>query len=312
MLTDAERLAEANTCHDADPLRGAQLLCDIDAAQLPAEQWPVYAFLLNHVLGEKLLRWDEALRRQRALLRVAQPAPAPALWRQGATAAAIAGDVDLERVMTESLAEASAASRHLAQQLVRLAAAMFQVPGKSAAQAAEQALAALAPLHSPQWQADSPLDASVAACANNIANGLLERPAADLQLGPVRSALTQAAEQAHRFWLRAGNWVNHERALYLRAMVCNALGEALWARGHAQAALALLDTHDSDNAQPIDRAFIELEQWHACVRLGRQADARGALARAHALVASFDDAGWRQSFEQRERALRSSHASPPS
>ncbi|MDH5541159.1 MAG: hypothetical protein OEY03_17305 [Rhizobacter sp.] len=304
MLSDAKRLEQANTCHDEDPALAAKLLRAIDAAGLPAERWPAYAFLLNHVLGEKLLRWDDALQRLRTLLRLAQPGPPVALWRQAATAALITRDPELERVMTESLAEASGASLANAQALVHLSAAMFQAPASLALAAGEQVLAALAPLQRPDWQADNPLDAAVAACANNIANGLLERPATDLRHAPVRSALAQAAEQAHRFWLRAGDWVNHERALYLRAMVCNALDEAAWARGHAQAALALLDQHDIDQAQRIDRAFIELEQWHACVVLGRTSDASPALSRAKALAAGFDDDAWRQSFEQRERELQ--------
>lgn len=308
MLTDVERLDQADNCHDSDPLRGAELLRGVDAARLPSDRWPGYAFLLNHVLGEKMSCWSEALQRQRALLRLAQPSPPAALWRQGATAASLARDAEMQRIMTESLAEATAAGLGRTQELVLLNATMYQAPGSTATQAAEQVLAALAPLQRPEWQADNPLDASIAACANNIANGLLERPAADLRLGSLRSAMAQAAEQAHRFWLRAGTWVNHERALYLRSMVCNALDESLWALGHARAALAMLDSHDGDHAQNIDRAFIELEQWHACRVLGQPGDASGALARARALVAGFDDAAWRQSFEQRERQLMTRQA----
>ena len=48
------------------------------------------AFLLNHVLGEKLNQWPEALRLQHKVIAAAQSAPAPApapalvLWRQAA------------------------------------------------------------------------------------------------------------------------------------------------------------------------------------------------------------------------------------
>ncbi|MDH5540955.1 MAG: hypothetical protein OEY03_16245 [Rhizobacter sp.] len=310
MPSDIDRLDEAELCHDEEPERAAALLRDIDVAQLPPERWPGHAFLLNHVLGEKLQRWSEALQRQRALLRQAQPAPSAALWRQGATAALLAGDAELERVMTESLAEAAGASLPRAHELVRLCAAMYRATGEAGATAAAGLRAALAPLHSNDWQADTPLDAAVAACTNNIANGLLERPVADLRLAALRSALADAAEQSHRFWLRAGTWVNHERALYLRAMVCNVLDQAQWARAHAQAGLALLDEHDGDAAQTIDRAFLELEQWHACMVLRRHADAAEALARATALAEGFDDEFWRASFERRRIGLQRQHLGP--
>jgi hypothetical protein len=304
MATDIERLDEANACHDDEPARGAELLRTIDASQLPSDRWPSYAFLLNHVLGEKLRRWDDALQHQRTLLNVAQPIPAAVLWRQAATAARLANATALASEMMQAFADASGANMERSAELLQLSAAMYLAPGLAAAQAGEQVLAALAPLALPAWQADTPLDATVAACANNIASGLLDRPAADLQHASARSALAQSAEQAHRFWLRAGTWVHQERALYLRAMVCNALGEPSAARSHAKEALALLDAHDRDHAEDVDRAFIELERWCACERLGLASEAAEARTQADALSAKFDDAGLTNWFEQRRQTLK--------
>lgn len=324
MATDLERLDEANACHDDEPERGAALLRTVDAAQLPPERWPGYAFLLNHVLGEKLHRWDEALQYQRALLNLAQPAPAAVLWRQAATAARLAEAAAPasrdgvagapSRGVTEAgasaqelaaaFAQASGANLERCIELLRLSAAMYAAPGESATRAADGVLAALAPLTLPGWQAPGPLDASVAACANNLASGLLDRPPADLAHPSLRAALAQSAEQAHRFWLRAGTWVHHERAFYLRAMVCNSLGEPQWARAHAQAALALLDTHDAEHAEDIDRAFTEMERWFACERLGLVEEAGDANTKALALRAAFNDADLEHSFEQRAHVLR--------
>jgi hypothetical protein len=56
MSTDLQRLDEADACHDDEPVRGAELLSGIDPAQVPPERRPGLAFLLNHVLGEKLNR----------------------------------------------------------------------------------------------------------------------------------------------------------------------------------------------------------------------------------------------------------------
>jgi hypothetical protein len=90
MSTDIERLDETHACHDAEPARGAQLLRQIDPGQLPVERRPSYAFLINHVLGEKLSVWDEALAKQQQLIAIASPTPALVLWRQlGAAALAV-------------------------------------------------------------------------------------------------------------------------------------------------------------------------------------------------------------------------------
>ena len=304
MTTDTERLDEANACHDDDPARGAELLLAIDAAQLPPERWPTYAFLLNHVFGEKLGRWDDALVHLRHLLSLAQPAPALVLWRQAATAARLAGPKALADELALAFAQASGAPPERCDELLQLCAAMYQAPGLEVAQAGELTLAALAPLAQPPWHAPNPLDASVAACANNLASGLLDRPATELRATNARAALAQSAEQAQRFWQRAGTWVQHERALYLRTMAYNALAEPREARAHAREALALLDTHDAEHAEDVDRAFIELERWHACEHLGLSAEAQDARHAAQALADKFDDAGLTTWFEQRAAALR--------
>jgi hypothetical protein len=303
MPTDLERLDEADACHDDDPAHGAELLRAIDAAQVPPERRPNLAFLLNHVLGEKLCRWDEALRLQQQVIASAQPAPALVLWRQAATAARLAGDAALTRDFTSAFAHASGAPLERCAELLQVSAVMFRAPGLDGAQAGEEVLAALASLAQPGWHADSPLDASAAACTSNIASGLLDRPAAVLRQGAARAALVDSAEQAQRFWLRAGTWVQHERAFYTRAMVGNTLGEAAHARAHAQAALALIDAHADDHPEDVDRAFVQLERWRACLQLGLAAEAAEARRNADALAAQFNDAGLTQWFERREQAL---------
>ena len=91
-------------------------------------------------------------------------------------------------------------------------------------------------------------------------------------------------------------------------MACNALGDPHEARAQAQAALDLLDRHDTEGAEDVDRAFIELERWHACERLGLAADALGAQKKARALAKRFDDAEWTRWFVRREQALKDAPA----
>ena len=111
--------------------------------------------------------------------------------------------------------------------------------------------------------------------------------------------MSRCAELAQVFWQRAGTWVNLERALYLRAMVGNTLGDAHAARRFAKEALAVLDTNDADHAEDVDRAFIELERCHACEQLGMKDEAFGAKYNSQAIAGAFSDASLTRWYESR-------------
>jgi hypothetical protein len=299
-------LTQADAIHDDDPARAATLLRQIDGAALAAERQPLLAFLLNHVLGEKLGDWADASARSGTLLAQAGT-PTPALWRHAAVAARMAGDGAAAAVRTQALAAASGVPAALAAELVALAGAVLQAGTLPAAPAAMLALDALAPLAAPHWQSDSALDVAAAAQCNNLASGFVDRPLADLADPALRAALSLAAETASRLWQRAGTWVNHERASYLRALVSSALGDADAALAHANAGLALLDAHDQTQEQSVDRAFLTLEASFALERLGRADDALASRARADALAAAFGDVGldaWFAERVARNAALR--------
>ena len=293
-------LDEADRCHDDDPQRAAALLRRLDPASLPPERWPGLAFLLNHVFGEKLGRWIEAHAMFYPLLRAAGEEAPLALWRQAAAAAHLAGDAADAKRLTDTLAASAGVSAGAARDVVALTVAMLRTPTLAAVAAADCVAPALQAL---AWQQAGPLDAAVAACANNIASGLVERPHEDLQHPALRAALDAAAELAERFWLRAGNWVHHERAAYLRAMVGNALADARQARAHALRALALLDANDAAKAEQVDRAFIELEHAHACRALDLPEEARAADEVAAAIAAAFEDAFLADWFASRRKKL---------
>jgi len=300
---------EAQACHDDDPLRAAALLRRLDPQALPPERWPGLASLLNHVLGEKLGAWGEAHAKFGPLLRAAGGKPPLVLWRQAAVAAQLAGDEAAATYLSSALAQASGAGGGQVQDVVALTATMYRAPTLSGTDAAALVAVALRGLAAHSWQQASPLDAAVAACANNIASGLLERPPEVLQQEAVRTVLDAAARVAERFWLRAGNWVNHERAAYLRAMVANALGDAQQALAHAMRALALLDENDADHAERVDRAFIELERARACRDLNLNDEAKMAQDTADTLAAKFGNAGLDTWYAKR-RAELGAPASP--
>lgn len=76
LSTVAERLAEADACHDSEPRRAAQLLSGIDPAALADGERPLFAFLLKHVLGEKLGDGGQARQRMNGLPAAAFEVPA--------------------------------------------------------------------------------------------------------------------------------------------------------------------------------------------------------------------------------------------
>ncbi|MBI5268635.1 MAG: hypothetical protein HY856_03060 [Burkholderiales bacterium] len=283
-------LQTADACHDDDPPRAAGLLQSLDFAELDAGQRPRVAFLLTHVFAERLGQPGEAWRLQQALLATCGPeAPLP-LLRHAAAAARLAGDGAGEAALTSRLADTAGVPPGQAADLVTLAATVFGLSRLHAAQAGEAALAALAPLHGPAWQSPSALDGPAAALTNNLASELAERPLPELDVPAVRRAMDEGARLAQGFWHRAGQWVQHERAHYLRALVANALGESAMAAEQASAGLVLLANHDTDGQQRVDEAFLRSELAHALSRLGRGADASVERGMADALADAFDDA----------------------
>jgi hypothetical protein len=298
--TATARLQAANASHDRDPVRGAALLREIAPAALDPGQRPLYALLLNHVLAEKLHLPAEAWQRQQALLAVAGQAPPMPLLRHAGAAARLAGDTVGESRLGALLAASAGTSPAQAGELLALAAASFTVPGLAGDEAGLAALEGLRPLRGAAWQQASGLDAAAAALANNLASGLAEeRTPAELRLPAVREAAAEAAALAQAVWQRAGHWVQHERAHYLRALVANALGDATLAAQQAHAGLALLDNHDTEHAQSVDRAFLQLELSHALARQGQAAEASVARTQADTLADAFDDSSLTDWFKGR-------------
>lgn len=307
MSKATELLQAADRCHDDDPAQGASLLRQIDPDALNPGQRPLYAFLVNHVLSEKLGQFAEAWLRQQAVLSACRDEATLPVLRHAGVAARLAGDHTGEAHIAARLGGLAHVDHARAAELLVLAAAGFEMPRADGESAARIALAAMAPLaRDAAWHAAGGLDAAAAVATNGIASDLVERPVADLQLPSVRDAMAQAAEWSQRFWGRAGQWVNHERAHYLRAMVANALGDAATAESQAQAGLVLLANFDAAGNEKVDMAFLRSELAHALGRLGRAAEAQVERAQADATIDALDDADitqWYRNRVARQQAL---------
>ena len=291
-------LAQIDAIHDDEPQRALQMLLSLDGSTVSVGKLPRLAFLLDHVLGEKFDLWSEALAAQRTVVAHAGVHAGPAIFRQAAVAAQMAGDTHQARGWTQALAASSDTPVAKARALVTLGAVMYSVSRQGAESAGRLTLQALQPLAALHAMPGSGLDAAFGAVVTNIASDLLERPLTELSQPDLRTALQLTAQHAQRFWERGGTWVNRERARYLSAMAANALGEGGEGAAQARAGLALLDAHDADGAENVDRAFMELELAMG-LRLGEQAGQGDALARALALAAQFGDAWLDKWFSDR-------------
>jgi len=292
-------LAQADAVHDDDPARAIELLRAVDVAALDTGKLGRLSFLLDHVTGEKFGLWDEAIDGLRRVVARAGAEVTPLILRHAAIAAHMAADDATAREWTRALAASADAPLDKARALVALGAVQFSLSHLSAEAAGRQASHALQPLGDLLEAPGSGLDAAFGAVTNNIASELVERPLPELAQPDLRDALARAADLAQRFWARAGNWVNHERAHYLSAMAANALGDGDAGAAHARAGLALLDDFDVDHGQAVDRAFLELE-LAAGLRLAGQPGRPEALARALALASRFGEPWLDRWFSDRQ------------
>lgn len=165
---------------------------------------------------------------------------------------------------------------HTARINLLVAAGLMGAHKAGGRQLAGAALALAASLQTP-----SDVDRELAIAANNFGSFLLDhkREPEDDQL------MIDAAVAANHLWLKAGNWVNHERAAYLLALVYNRLGRAHEARA---AAIRGLDLIAANGKEEVDEAFLRLALCQALRRLGNGPVAEAELVTADALAASFD------------------------
>src|SRR5665213_1835350 len=187
MKTESDLLAEADACHDDDVPRGAELLRSIDPKALVAGEASTYAFLINHVLGEKLGCWGEALKRQHRILE--RPEPSQVLWRQFGAAAYAAGDMAALQRAASAYATANQVDVARARDVLQLSGAMYQVPASLDAEAAALTQGAITPLTGVAWQSVSSLDGAVAACLNNLASGFQVRQLSEIRHATLRTVM---------------------------------------------------------------------------------------------------------------------------
>jgi hypothetical protein len=289
--TDGTMLDEIDRLHDDAPDRAAQMLRVFDATSLPIPRLGQLAFLFNHVLGEKLGLWNEAAERI-AVLATRTDAP-PGVWRQLFAAQTLRGDALGAAAARIGLARTTGAQDSDANTAGELTVLAY-VADPLAHAADVLALAKAANIDQ-----ETPLDAALGACFNNVTGRLLEASRKVTLAATEKQALQAGAEAARRFWYRAGQWLQHERADYLCAKVEVRIGAAAEAVRAAERGLRLVEANGNDG---IERAFLLLPLAAAHAALGEQTRAAGLRAEAEALAQQFDE-DLRKAFEQDKEEL---------
>ncbi len=291
-MTAAEELDQIDRIHDDEPAQAAARLRELDVAALPPDRAPLAAFLFNHVLGEKLGDWNGAARRIDQLRnRIAETAPA--VMVHAAVADELAGRAD-SPARAAVVAASSAAVASCAIGLRRLGFTQESMDTMQFAASLRDLARQTAELAT-----GSPFDAQLAAGLNNATSRLLDI-CSDGRDPVVRDALQNGAEQALRLWRSAGSWVNHERALYLVALVANRTGAHERARDAARQALAVIA---ENGAEDVDRAFLLLQLAGAQQSLGDAGASRAAHDEARAIAAGWNDRSLTEWFDAEHARL---------
>ena len=267
--------------HDRDPQAAAAALRTLaHDGEVPATEHRRFAWLVNHVMGEKLSQWSAAAD---TLERVAPTTAEPACVVQWAVASLLAGRAVRALSLLPRIAALGECSPAVAQAAVLLAVLQYaspEVPVQERTQAFNGLLATV------QAAPDrlGRLSTLVAGSLNNITSRLMDDQGADAADPAYRQALTDGAQACRGVWRAVGNWMNHERADYLVALCANRLANYQAAKDAAQSGLATIDAHGSED---VDRAFLLLELARAHRGLAEDGPAQAARADAMTLAQAF-------------------------
>ncbi|MHC4839826.1 MAG: hypothetical protein ACYTDT_02555 [Planctomycetota bacterium] len=125
-------------------------------------------------------------------------------------------------------------------------------------------------------------DKAVAITSNNLASELMEQERTPQQ----DKLMLDAADAAREFWLKAGNWVNEERAEYLLALVHNKVGKFDEAMKHAGRAIEVIQ---KNGEEVVDEAFINLSIAGSFKGQDNREGYDKAIERANELSGDFAD-----------------------
>ncbi|HLK24165.1 MAG TPA: hypothetical protein VKT30_05865 [Caulobacteraceae bacterium] len=275
-------LSEGFAYHATESARLAgELEAAADEARGRPDSWVQFLRFSTHTIGEHLSDWPRARRLAERVLAGQAPTPVTAkAWAHLSTARLMSGDgAGAAAAEGTFLAAAGGDFRgSLLEARFMLAAALVGSGRPDDGAAVYGSALTLA-----EGLGEAAPARAIAVASNNLASDLLER--AD-RSADESALMRRAAEAAHVYWLKCGDWTNDERALYLKAMVANVLGDPNTALAHADRALAIIA---ENGGEPVDETFLKLTRAHALSLLGEGAESDRALAQADSQAAAWDD-----------------------
>lgn len=282
-------LDEGWAYHDRESERLASELETAAEAGVSTHALAPFLHLSTHTIGEHLGDWARALRLGKRVLGGRTPTPETAKgWASLQIAATLAGD-PVEAAALE-LAYLKVTSGDLGAAVLNLRFMLIGALLNSNRITEATQLYGSAVVLVDQSPSSETLDRTIAAVSNNLGWELHEMT----QRSPETDRLMRlCAETGLIYWLKCGNWINEERALYFRARVANLMGDYSSALADADKALALID---SQGQRPLDAALLHLARASALGALGDEqgklrtitdADAAAARLTAPDLQAQF-------------------------
>jgi hypothetical protein len=220
-----------------------------------------FLHLSTHTIGEHLGEWPRAFTLGKRVLAGQAPISETArAWGWLYVAAVLAGDSIAAADSEFSYLKATGDDFVAALLDMRFMLAAALISAKRANEASRLYRSALALVG--QMPESAQLDRTIAVASNNIGWELAEK----LSRTADEDALMQlCAETSLKLWRRCGNWINEERALYLKAVVANVTGSPETGLKDANNALALIH---ANGERPLDAALLHLARARSFAALG--------------------------------------------
>lgn len=282
------------TYHDKESERLARELEAAAVAGVGSDLLLPFLHLATHTIGEHLGDWVRAFRLGRFILDGRAPTFDTAKgWARLQVAAVLAGD-SVEAAELE-LVYLRATGGNLEAALLDMRFLLIGCLASSKRLAEAARLYANAVVLLEQIDSTDSLDRTVAAVSNNLGWELYETTSRSPGMDML---MRLCAETSLKSWLKCGNWINEERALYFRALVSNAVGDPRSALADADKALAIIDTQGQ---RPLDAALLHLARASALAMLGDENGKSRAIIDADAVASKLTATDLQEQFAS-ERA----------
>jgi hypothetical protein len=258
-----------------------------------------FLHLANHTIGEHLGDWPRALALGKRALNDQTPTAAIAkAWGRLYVAAFMCGD-SLEAMALE-LSYLKAAEHDIEAALLDMRFMLVDalISAKRTRDGAQLYRGALDLAR--QVKESALLGRSIAATSNNIARELYESSRTQNEDALMRLA----ADTSLEYWRKYGDWINEERAHYLKALVANATGNPESGLASADAALAIIA---AKGVRPLDTGLLHLARAMSFASLGDTGGRARAIAEADAAAVKLTATGLKAQY-----AIERARTSPQS